>query len=135
MKRKRSTNSLCFIVCLLIFTTPVFAQTYTISGTVLDEKGLPVSFATVILEGTQLGANSDDDGAYSLIGVAPGTYTLKASYVGYLDTRQQVTVATSDVKMNLSMKPTFQSLNEVVVVGYQTQKRSSITGACFKCEQ
>jgi TonB-linked SusC/RagA family outer membrane protein len=96
---------------------------------VQDENGQPISYGTVMLEGTQMGTTTVDDGSYEIINIPAGTYTLKASYVGYFDFRQSVTVAETNQTVNIVLKATFQSLNEVVVVGYNTEKRSRITGA------
>lgn len=118
---------LVFSLCL--FTLKASAQNGSINGKVVDEKGVPVSFATVIIEGTQYGANTDDDGLYEISNVVPGTYSLKVSSMGYADIKQSITVNESKQTFNITLSANFHSLNEVVVVGYQTQKRSSITGA------
>jgi len=105
------------------------AQNASIDGKVMDDKGAAVSFATVILDGTQYGATTADDGSYLINNIAAGTYTLKVSYVGYSDFKQPVTVSDTKQTFNITLKTDYQSLNEVVVVGYQTEKRSHITGA------
>nr|MBA2407965.1 carboxypeptidase-like regulatory domain-containing protein [Chitinophagales bacterium] len=119
---------LVIIGCCLI-TYKASAQNGSINGKVVDDQGTPVSYATVILEGTQFGANTDDDGLFEINNVPPGTYTLKVSNLGYTDFKQSVSVSSSLQTLTLTLKAAFHSLNEVVVVGYQTQKRSNITGA------
>ncbi|HYV91493.1 MAG TPA: TonB-dependent receptor [Chitinophagales bacterium] len=130
MKQKkftRLTGLLLSALCLVPINAA--AQNGSIDGKVTDDKSVPVSFATVILDSTQYGANTADDGSYEINNIPPGTYTLKVTYVGFSDFKQPVTVSDSKQTINISMKTDYQSLNEVVVVGYQTEKRSHITGA------
>lgn len=71
---------------LLSFTTisALFAQTGTVRGNVYDRAtGEPVAFATVLIEGTTLGTNTDDLGFYSLSNIAAGDYRLVVTYLGY----------------------------------------------------
>lgn len=59
------------------------AQTGTVSGTVSNEQGQPVSFAQVVLEGTNLGAVTDADGSYTITGVPAGAHQLRVEFLGY----------------------------------------------------
>ncbi|MEO5674099.1 MAG: TonB-dependent receptor [Chitinophagales bacterium] len=117
------------LFCFTFIALTSLAQSGSIEGKVLDDKGIAISFATVILEGTQYGASTNDDGSYEISNILPGNYTLKVSYVGYADFKQSVLVSDNKQTYTVTLKAGYQSLNEVVVVGYQTQKRSSITGA------
>ncbi|MBA3647107.1 MAG: SusC/RagA family TonB-linked outer membrane protein [Chitinophagales bacterium] len=119
---------LLLIIFLSLFN-PAFAQYASISGKVIDEKGSSVSFATVQLEGTQYGSNTDDAGNYELNSVPPGSYTLKITYVGYADYTQPLTVGNSRQAINITMKADYLSLNEVVVVGYGTRQVRDLTGS------
>ena len=67
----------------LIAATSVDAQTGRISGQVTDPSGQPLPGVNVVIEGTTTGNSSDIDGYYSIIGVRPGTYVLRASYIGF----------------------------------------------------
>ncbi|MGE5860257.1 MAG: TonB-dependent receptor, partial [Ignavibacteria bacterium] len=58
-------------------------NTGKIAGKIVDENNEPLPFANIIVIGTTLGGTSDEDGNYFIINISPGTYTLKASYVGY----------------------------------------------------
>src|SRR5690606_13308462 len=74
------------LVLLLLLATPLAAvaqNTGRIAGTVTDDLGDPLPGANVVIEGTQLGAATDIDGNYFIIGVPVGTYTVTASFVGY----------------------------------------------------
>ena len=74
------------LFCLiLILTANILAAqvTTTIYGKVLDEFGEPLVGASVFLEGTQLGAQSDFEGNYKISGVVPGSFNLIVNYLGY----------------------------------------------------
>ncbi|TXE10136.1 TonB-dependent receptor [Seonamhaeicola algicola] len=100
------------------------AQTLTINGQITDNAGEPLVGATVIVVGTSTGAVTDFDGNYS-IKAATGS-KLNISYLGYVD--EVVTVGTSTT-INIKLNEDTAALDEVVVVGYGTQKRKEITGA------
>lgn len=70
-------------VVLTAFTFTVSAQNAAIKGIILDELGYPLAGADIILEGTTLGAQSDLEGRYIITDVAPGSYNLTVSYLGY----------------------------------------------------
>ncbi|WP_163379851.1 SusC/RagA family TonB-linked outer membrane protein [Cyclobacterium sp. SYSU L10401] len=96
----------------------------TISGVVKDEEGEPLPGATVSVQGTSTGTVTDLDGSYSL--TVPDDAVLVFSYIGY--DSQTVTVG-NQTTINITMSMDESSLEEVVVVGYGTQKRSDLTGA------
>lgn len=93
-----------------------------IRGTVLDENNEPVIGASVVQKGTKNAAATDVDGHFS-IKVAAGT-PLVISYVGY----KTVTEAAA-ADMMVYMQPTTEMLNELVAIGYGSQKRANLTGA------
>jgi len=99
-----------------------FVSAQQISGTVSDENG-PLPGATVLVKGTVNGTFADFDGNYT-IDAASGD-VLVFSYVGY--NSKEVTVGDSDT-INVTLEAS-NALEEVVVVGYGTQQRGSITGA------
>lgn len=101
-----------------------------ISGRVVDETGNPLPGASIkVLESTS-GAQSKADGSYS-ISLAPGTYTLAVSFISYTTaTRTKIAVKAGETTtLNVSLTAEAGSLNEVLVVGYGTQKRANATGA------
>jgi iron complex outermembrane receptor protein len=104
-------------------------QTGNIEGTVIDDHQLPVPYATVQLQGTTVGATTDDDGTYTIPNVAYGTYTLLVTYVGYANFTQEVVVNAAVITVNVALKPDYQSLSEVVVVGYGTKQVKDLTGS------
>jgi TonB-linked SusC/RagA family outer membrane protein len=117
-------TKLFFCISSLLFSVIVMAQDITINGTISDENGLPVPGATILIKGTNKASASDFDGKYQI--TAPSNGTLVVSFVGYSTIEQTISGRTKlDIKLNAAS----QSLNEVVVVGYGTQKKGLITGA------
>lgn len=112
------------LILLFLASTSVYAQKITITGTVTDEKGSPLPGATVQVKGTTLGATADVDGKYSL-DVSSPKVTLIFSFVGYIT--QEIPVQNQS-SVNTSLSPDVLGLEEVIVVGYGTQKKSDITG-------
>ncbi|REG98080.1 SusC/RagA family TonB-linked outer membrane protein [Flavobacterium aquicola] len=118
------TRLFIFCVSSLLFTVIMQAQDITINGKVNDEKGMPIPGASILIKGTATAASSDFDGKFEI--KAPSDGTLTISFIGYgtsnvqIDGRTQITV---------QLKSESQNLNEVVVVGYGTQKKSVVTGA------
>ena len=106
--------------------TPVFKKEIQqkVSGTVTDEKGMPLPGVNVYVEGTTTGTQTDFDGNYSLE-VRPED-ELVFQFLGF--TTQKITVGDQEV-LNVVLKEELEGLDEVVVVGYGTQKKSDVTGA------
>lgn len=121
---KKTGLLLCLFVCLL--PSLVFAQMRQVKGTVKDDTGKPVADATVLVKGTTISAKSNDDGTYSLS--VPTTLVkveLIISHVNF-DTK---TIGASGETANASLEPKDKKLDDVVVVGYGTQKKRNVTGA------
>ncbi|WP_298502934.1 TonB-dependent receptor [uncultured Maribacter sp.] len=100
----------------------------TISGVITDDQKIPLAGVTVIVKGTNNGAVSDFDGNYS-ISASVGE-TLLFSYLGFKNIERVVTADTKT--LNLAMQEDSQALEEVIVVGYGTQKKKEVTGAVAK---
>lgn len=117
-------NSLAVVVCLFICWLS-HGQNQTISGIVTDqETGVPIPGVNVAVQNTTRGVVSDFDGNY-VIEVGAGE-TLVFSYIGYKE--EQVMVA-SEAVINVQLTVSASELDEVVVVGYGTQKKENLTGA------
>lgn len=108
----------------MLFSATIMAQT-TITGTVIDESGESVVGATVREKGTQHGTITDVNGQFS-IKVNNANGTLSISYVGYLS--QDVKLA-GRKNITVTLKSDAQMLEETVVVGYGTMKRSDLSGS------
>ncbi|WP_288207739.1 TonB-dependent receptor [uncultured Parabacteroides sp.] len=120
---KQDNNNL--IVLTLKATTPKQAVSdQKIKGTVVDESNQPVIGANIVVEGTTNGTITDLDGNFSL--QVPEKAELRISYIGYLD--QKVKVG-NNTTLHIVLKEDTQTLDEVVVVGYGTMKKSDITGS------
>ncbi|KJD34828.1 membrane protein [Tamlana nanhaiensis] len=102
----------------------LFAQKTTITGKITDEAGIPIPGANIVLKGTKTGAVTDFDGLYS-INASPAD-VLVVTYIGYL--KKEITVG-SQKNINIQLQNDISKLDEVVVVGYGTQKRTDVTGA------
>lgn len=130
MKKNFTRIPLLIVLLVLFGAVGAFAQYGSVKGKVVDEKSAPVSYATVVLKGTSYGANTDDDGMYEIRNVAPGSYTLEISYIGYATFNQSVSVAAGQAaSLNIQLKTDYLSLNEVVVVGYGTKQVKDLTGS------
>jgi hypothetical protein len=116
------------VLLLALITQITFAQDRTVSGTVSDNSGQPLPGVSVILKGTQNGTQTDLDGKYAI--KASATQTLVFSYIG-TETQE---LKASSTTVNVRLKSTSQTLEEVVVVGYGTQKKKDVTGSisCWK---
>lgn len=113
------------LILSLILTFSMRAQGLPVNGSVLDEAGLPLPGASIIIKGTTTGTESDFDGNYSLT-VNNNDDILVVSFVGYIT--QEVTVA-GKTTINITLAEDASQLDEVVVVGYGTQKRENLTAA------
>ena len=113
------------IVISFMFTSlQLLAQVKTVTGTVHDDKGQPVSGASIMLKGTTKGSTTDAAGSFSI--QAPDNATLTVSFVGFATQEIDVKGRSSvDVKLGAVN----QSLNEVVVIGYGQQKKQDLTGS------
>jgi len=108
---------------LSLFCFVAYAQ-QTVTGTVKDATGEPMIGVTVLADGKPV-AVTDLDGNFTINNATPST-VVKISYVGYKD--QQITVGNKS-SLNLTMQEDNKALDEVVVVGYGTMKKSDLTGS------
>lgn len=121
------------LVALLAAAAPQYAHAQTasaaaattgqVTGVVNDENGEPLIGASVLVKGTTVGSSTDIDGNFSI--KAGKGATLVVSYVGY-DSQE---VAVTGSPLTITMQPNNQMLDEVVVVGYGTQKKATMTGS------
>lgn len=101
-----------------------FAQTRMVKGTVKDEKGAPMPAASVIIKGTAKGTQTDENGNFQL--EVGSSTTLVISSTGY---QAQELLLTGASDYQVTMKPSSAVSEEVVVVGYATQKKVNLTGS------
>ncbi|KAF2508451.1 TonB-dependent receptor [Flavobacterium zhairuonense] len=117
-------KSKLLLIVLSLCTSFAFAQSYDVSGTVVDGSGLSLPGVNVKVKSSSQSTTTDFDGSFKLTGVPKGA-SIVFSYIGY---RTQE-IAVSGTKMNVKMADDAKSLEEVVVIGYGTQKKREITGA------
>jgi len=121
---KKQLLKLIFCPLFLLLSTWAMAQNITVTGKVADENGQALPGVTVTIKNGTTGTNTDVSGKYTLS--AKGTDVLVFSMVGYL--KQEVPLK-NQALINVQMALDQRSLNEVVVVGYGTQKRKDVTGS------
>lgn len=112
------------VLFLLLSVTYSWAQETQVSGTVYDETGQPLPGATILVKGTTVGTTSDLDGKYSIS--SPSDGTLIFSFIGYNPI--EIVVGNQTI-IDVNLTPDLADLEEVVVVGYGTAKKSQLTGA------
>ena len=110
---------------LLIFPIILFAQSKAITGTVIDENKMPLPGASILVKGLSIGSFTDFDGNFSL-NIPETGEVLVVSYLGYLT---KELVIGNKATFNIQLEIDANSLDEIVVVGYGTQRKSDITGA------
>ena len=103
----------------------VQAQTISVSGVVVDDQGEPLVGATVKIKGQQGGTVTDLDGKFQLS--APANGVLVISYVGYKD--REVAIRNRAIIDRIQLEADNHVLDQVVVVGYGTQKKADLTGS------
>lgn len=118
-------KKLIILMCSLLLSTTIWAQQKTITGNVSDETGQPLPGVDIIVEGTTVGTSTDFDGAFSL-DVSKEASTLLFSFMGYKTQKIDITL-TSNVSVQL--EPDAIEMDEIIVVGYGTQKKVNLTGS------
>ncbi|MEK7198931.1 MAG: TonB-dependent receptor plug domain-containing protein, partial [Bacteroidota bacterium] len=113
------------LLCVVLAITQIAAQTRTIKGKVTDTKSNPVPNASVTVKGSTLGTTADANGDFSIN--VPGT--AKVLVISSLNFTGQEVAIGNKTSIAVSLVSTAQDLQEVVVVGYGTKKKSDITGS------
>lgn len=125
MFKHLSAKSMLLMAFILCGSVSLIAQSGEVTGKIFDVMdGITLPGATVVIKGTTTGTSTDMDGQYS-INVEPNT-TLVFSYVGYMP---QEIVVSPGTTVNVAMESESMGLDEVLVIGYGTQKKDDATGA------
>ena len=115
----------CLLIVFLSGFFGAYAQSFSVSGNVTDENGMPLLGVNVIVKNESRGTTTDFDGNYTVQDISSGD-VLQFSYIGFQT--QEITV--NDQQMiDVQLLTDSEALNEVVVIGYGTQKRKDVTGA------
>ncbi|WP_316817710.1 TonB-dependent receptor [Pedobacter nyackensis] len=124
MKRVSTKLSVLTFLCFL-FTNVALGQDITVTGVITDgaDKS-PLPGVSVVVKGTKTGTTTDATGRYAIS--APGNATLVFTYIGY--TSREVPV-NNQTNLNIALAASSQELEQVVVVGYGTQRKKDLTGS------
>ncbi|UYQ92125.1 TonB-dependent receptor [Chitinophaga horti] len=125
MKRK-TTHFLRLLLCVLLhaLATTAIAQTRPVTGRVVDSVGQAMPGVTVVAKGTQVGTQTTADGAFAF-NVPESSTTLIFTMIGYKTTEANITAGGMTVRLNANTS----ALQDVVIVGYGTQRKVTVTGA------
>jgi len=124
MKKIRLLNVVTFLLPLLFFSLWSFGQAVSIQGVVTDETNSPMLGVNVFVKGTTVGTVTNNDGKYQI--QASVKDVLVFSFIGY---KSQEVVVGSQTSINVKLVSSDLNLEDVVVVGYGTVKKSDLTGA------
>ena len=117
-------RKIAYLLCLLLLSSLAWSQSRTVSGKITDTADAPIAGATVTVKGTTVATQTASDGSFRI--AVPAGKNLTVSFVGY---------ATRDVALgdqntvSISMSPSANSLNTVVITGYQSQRKADLTGS------
>ncbi|MEO6498612.1 MAG: TonB-dependent receptor [Chitinophagaceae bacterium] len=125
MNKKNLLRRFSIFLMLLFSATLIFAQPFSVSGTVKDNSGNGLGGATILEKGTKNTTLSIADGSFK-INVSSGKAILVISYTGFED--MQVSVSNQS-QLSALLTPSNENLNDVVVIGYATVKKKDVTGA------
>ena len=118
-------KSKLFLIAFMLASAFCFAQNVEISGQVNEAAtGLPIPGVSIIVKNSTGGTTTDIDGNFS-ISVPTGS-TLVFSYIGF---EPQEVVAIANQTITITLKESTETLDEVVVIGYGSQKKKEVTGA------
>jgi len=114
------------VLLLAVMSGLAFAQQKSVSGVVKDDTNAPIPGVTVLAKGTTVGTVTDNNGKYTLTGIPDGVNALLFTFIGMDMQEQPIGTKTT---INVVMKSATVGVEEVVVVGYGTQKKANLTGA------
>ncbi|NHN24735.1 TonB-dependent receptor [Flavobacterium jejuense] len=115
-----------FFIIFFLFTALSFGQLKTIKGKVTDKNGLPIPGASVFIKNSKIGTNTDFNGLFELQINTDPKAILVISYVGMIE--QEVPLG-DETYITIALLDNVESLKEIIVIGYGTQKKSDLTGA------
>lgn len=122
---KKYLHWLFIVMAILLSSKMLLAQQHTVTGNITDETGFGMPGVTILEVGTLNGSITDLDGNFT-IAVASPNATLEISYVGY---ESQSIPLEGRSNIEVSIKPSLEILDEIVVIGYGTQKKKVVTGS------
>ncbi|NBU47577.1 MAG: SusC/RagA family protein, partial [Flavobacteriales bacterium] len=123
---KKIIASIFFVILVSIVGN---AQSTVISGSVKDPLGKPVFNATIVLEGKNVGARTDDEGKFKFTATGSGTFTLSCRFVDFESLSEQIELKGGTVTVGFTFNKNPKGLNEVVLIGYGTTRTKDLTGS------
>lgn len=115
----------CLLIVFLSGFFGAYAQSFSVSGNVTDENGMPLLGVNVIVKNESRGTTTDFDGNYTVQDLSKGDI-LQFSYVGFQT--QEITLSNQQT-INVVLQTDSEALDEVIVIGYGTQTKKEVTGA------
>lgn len=130
-------QSLCFALIALVCAVPAMGQdTGEIAGEVTEADGQALPGVNVVVQGTNMGAATDSEGIYRISDVPAGTYSVRATFVGYRAAVEEEVVveAGETTTVDIVMQRQQQQVDELVVVAYGERERGELTGSIGSVE-
>jgi TonB-linked SusC/RagA family outer membrane protein len=124
MKKNRLLIVAAFMLPLLFFSLSGVGQNNTISGVVTDETNTPMLGVNVVVQGTTMGIVTNPDGEYQI--QASSSDVLVFSFIGY---QSQEVIVGNQTEINVSLSASDIAMEDVVVIGYGTQRKEAVTGS------
>ena len=120
----------CFLIVLLGGIFSMYSQTYQVQGKVTDDQNIPLIGVNVLVKNEARGTTTDFDGNYTVDNLSTGD-VLQFSYLGFV--AQEVTFSNQQ-SINIQLLTDSEALDEVIVVGYGTQRKSNVVGSVSSVE-
>ncbi|WP_443936790.1 SusC/RagA family TonB-linked outer membrane protein [Pedobacter sp. MW01-1-1] len=121
---KKELVSFMGMLLLTLFSLSLYAQNITIRGKIVESSGQPIPGASIKVKGATTGTTADGSGNFQLS--APANATLEISFIGYITQEKQVKGQTN---LTITLNTDTKNLQDVVVIGYGTQRKEAITGS------
>src|SRR5699024_6453515 len=113
------------VVAFLFTAGAAFAQTGTLTGSVTDaSSGEPLPGVNVFIPDLQRGAATDAEGQFTIEGIEYGTYTVRASFIGYTTFEQEVTIEQESVTLDIELAAGTQQLEDIVVTALGIERKA-----------
>ncbi|HEX8377601.1 MAG TPA: SusC/RagA family TonB-linked outer membrane protein, partial [Pedobacter sp.] len=128
MKKDYTLKRYVLVCAMLMLSIITYAQTGSITGKVSDEKNETLPGASIAIKELAKATTTDAEGNFKIGGIPNGEYTVAVSFIGYQVSQRKVKIA-GDTQANFQLQPSSNALNEVVVIGYGTQRKRDLTGS------
>jgi outer membrane receptor for ferrienterochelin and colicins len=122
-------SSLILLYLLIFFSNNISAQTFSLSGHIIDSESIPLPGVNVVLINTNYGAATDDDGHYEISNLSAGVYIIEFSAIGYKKIRKEgVVIKDQSINLDIVLVEAAIETEEVIVTaGKYEQKKSDLT--------